>query len=402
MTLPIRVAEGAEAGVSDATDLVRRIHGAAGKLVLCVTGGGSLAISALLEVPGASRSVLEASVPYAAEALTRWLGARPEQYCSEATARAMAMAAYLRARDYAEENSDSPLAGIGCTASLASDRPKHSAHRIHAALQTADLTLVHSVELVKGQRTRKSEELLAAGLLLNLVAEFKKLSERLALALSSDEMPAVRRSVARTAWQSLLSGGQRVAPARPSSVATVPGANCMIFPGAFHPRHEGHRAMAVLAGQLTGRQVEHEISIVNVDKPPIDFMEMEERSAQFASDEPLWFTRAPTFAEKAELFPGATFVVGADTLVRIADAKYYGDESRRDAALSSLAASGCGFLVFGRCQEGRFQSLRDLELPSALMQLCKEVPEDAFRVDISSSALRASEGAGCAGKKSPA
>ena len=49
---------------------------------------------------------------------------------------------------------------------------------------------------------------------------------------------------------------------------------------------------------------------------------------------------------------------------------------------------GCRFLVFGRARDDRFQSLKDIELPSELRSICDEVPEAEFRVDVSSSALR--------------
>lgn len=379
---------------ADQPEFISRIHDAPGLLVLCATGGGSLAISSLLEVPGASRTVLEAAVPYAAEALARWLGAQPEQFCSEATARAMAMAAYLKAREYVTSSTQQPVAGIGCTASLASDRPKRGPHRIHLALQTDALTLAQSVELVKGRRTREEEEGVTATLILNLVADFKQLPQRLAVALAPDELLLGHRAIAGLAWRRLLSGAESLAGASmhaDGSARSLDGRR-VVFPGAFHPRHDAHRAMAKLAAQLTGGHVEHEISIVNVDKPPIDFIEMERRAEQFAADEGLWFTRAATFVEKADLFPGATFVVGIDTIVRIADAKYYGGEPGRDAALAALARAGCRFLVFGRYHEGRFQSLGHLKLPEPLMRLCGEVPAEAFRIDLSSTALRLGRG----------
>ena len=67
------------------------------RLVLGATGGGSQAISLLLGVPGALRSVLAAVVPYSSAALTEWLRSRPEHFCNEHTARLMAMAAYEQA-----------------------------------------------------------------------------------------------------------------------------------------------------------------------------------------------------------------------------------------------------------------------------------------------------------------
>jgi hypothetical protein len=138
---------------------------------------------------------------------------------------------------------------------------------------------------------------------------------------------------------------------------------------------------------LLGRPVEFEISIENVDKPPLDFTELAARAGQFA-DAPLWFTRAPTFAQKARLFPGAAFVVGADTIERIGEARYYGSPAARDAALEELAAAGTRFLVFGRVVEGRFCGLADLPLPSLLADMCTGVPAERFRRDISSTELR--------------
>ena len=65
--------------------------------VIAVTGGGSEAPAQLLTVPGASRTVMEALVPYHPSALAEFLGGRPDQACSAKTARAMAMAAFQRA-----------------------------------------------------------------------------------------------------------------------------------------------------------------------------------------------------------------------------------------------------------------------------------------------------------------
>jgi nicotinamide mononucleotide (NMN) deamidase PncC len=52
-----------------AGELIRQIHAAAVRMVLAISGGGSSAIGELLAVPGASRTVLEAVVPYSAAAL---------------------------------------------------------------------------------------------------------------------------------------------------------------------------------------------------------------------------------------------------------------------------------------------------------------------------------------------
>ena len=406
---------------------------------MSVTGGGSGAISELLEVPGASRTVLEAIVPYAAPALIAWLGAKPEHFCEPRTARSMAMVGFQRAGTYAAEEAgddkpgdakaDSaawPVAGIGCTASLASDRPKHGAHRAHIAAQTAAMTLTQSLELTKGQRSREEEERVVAALVLNAVAEVCGVDDRLDLGLLASERVETTRTVAPSSWQDLLLGkteavramdaadAEQPASARPhvglassshptssSSVASAaadptsalrlpPSAlRCLVFPGAFHPLHDGHRHMAKLAGERLGMPVEFEISIANVDKPPLDYTEMHARAQQFERGQALWFTRAPTFRQKSRIFPGATFIVGADTIVRIADPCYYDDDPRAcEAGISHIAAQGCRFLVFGRTTDAGFQTLSDLRLPESLRRICDEIPAEHFRHDVSSTELR--------------
>ena len=146
--------------------------------------------------------------------------------------------------------------------------------------------------------------------------------------------------------------------------------------------------MAAAAAGMLGCDVAFEISIDNVDKPPLDFIEIDRRARQFADGGAVWLTRAATFATKARLFPQATFVVGADTIERIGHPRYYADEAARDEAIESLAAAGCRFLVFGRLSDGRFRTLDDLRLPETLARLCRGVPQDAFREDVSSTEIR--------------
>ena len=87
-------------------------------------------------------------MPYAQTALADWLGGPVDHYCSERTARAMAMAAFERARELSDADPHT-LRGIGATASLASNRPKRGPHRIHVAWQSADTTVAISCEFAK-------------------------------------------------------------------------------------------------------------------------------------------------------------------------------------------------------------------------------------------------------------
>ncbi len=371
---------------ADRTQVVERIHASATPLVIAITGGGSGALSALLQLPGASATVLEAVVPYSAAALSDWLGGQPDQAASEATARTMAMAAFQRARRLSAADPRT-LRGIGATASLATTRPKRGPHRIHVAWQSADRTVAISCELEKGARTRGEEEELATNLVLSAVAEACGVDagsgERRVFG-GCKEFPR-REKHAPPEWTELLLGQRLVV-----YLSAQASQHTLVFPGAFHPVHAAHEKMAAIASQRYGAPVTWELSIANVDKPPLDFIEIADRLAGLAGRDVL-LSRAPTFVEKAALFLGCTFVVGADTIVRIGETRYYGDDLlSRDAAVAAIAARGCRFLVFGRVVGGQFRALADLALPPALRALCEDVPESEYRDDISSTTIRAS------------
>ena len=382
-------------------ELVRQIHDSPVKIVLAVSGGGTRAISALAEMAGASRTLLEAVVPYSSAAMAQWLGGRPDQFCAPSTTRRMAMAAMFRADELAD--STMPRAGVACTASLASDRPKQGPHRAHVSIQTIGLTVSQSLLLEKGLRRREQEEEIVARLVLNAVAEVCGVEDRLELDLSRNERLKCSRTAAPPLWQDLLCGkldsichppveqteGQQPSPGMTSpSLGRGRPSPKAVFPGAFNPVHKGHLEMAATAQELLGCEVEMEISVQNPDKPPLDYETIRRRVEQFSGKAAVWLTRAATFEEKSKLFPGAVFIVGADTIRRIAEPRYYGSRAGCQAALQGIASRGCRFLVFGRDSGTGFANLRHFDLPLVLRSICQEVPADTFRQDVSSTAIR--------------
>lgn len=169
----------------------------------------------------------------------------------------------------------------------------------------------------------------------------------------------------------------------------------LILSGSFRPVHDGHASMARVASEQVGAACAFELSIQNPDKPPLDYLAISERLAAFRGRVGrLFLTNAPTFIQKARIFPGVTFALGDDTIRRLIDARYYGGDAARDAILDEFEALGTRFLIFGRVDpEGQFRLLTPAEAgPRRVARFLESstagVPEDVFRSDLSSTKVR--------------
>ena len=368
--------------------LVRGIHDAPSMAVAVVTGGGALAVSWLLEVPGASRTLLEATVPYSAASLLDLLGYQPDQAASEATARDLARTAFDRAA--ALGPSGAPVVGIGCTAAIASDRPKRGPHRCHVVAWSSEAATVYSLQLAKDLRDRPGEERVVGKVVLRALADALSVDFDVPLELNEDEHLHVTRSPHQDPVGRLFAGEIRsVTVSERGDTLPDRRARGGVLPGSFNPLHEGHLRLAEAASEILDQPVVFELSILNVDKPPLPEREVRDRLHQLAGRGTMVVTRARVFSEKAALFPGCAFVVGFDTARRLIDPVYYGgSESVMLGALRGIRERGCSFLVAGRDVNGYFQTLADLAVPNGFEGMFEEVPEAKFRIDVSSSDVR--------------
>lgn len=372
---------------TDVHQLVQTLHNTPGRVVLVITGAGTQALAWLLGVAGASRTLLEALIPYDWQAFDDFLGQRPNQYVDAETARLMAGRALTRARLLCQDGE--AVIGLACTATVVTDRPKRGEHRAHIATWQSERVVSYTLHLEKGQRDREGEEGLVSRLILNALAQAYGLAGPLDLALGAGDNLTVTQfdlsEAAHQLYRRQIDYFGVYADGRTCGREAQPQ---VLLSGAFNPLHDGHLGMANAAETYLTRPVAFELAATNVDKPALPPQAVLERVAQFAGRWPVFVSNAPTFVEKARLYPGATFVTGYDTAERILHNRYYGhSDSEMLAALSTIRAQGCRFLVAGRVQDHeRFNTTRDLDIPAGFADLFQPLP--GFRHDISSTALR--------------
>jgi hypothetical protein len=371
--------------------LISALHASGRKAALAITGGGSGAIGELLRVPGGSRLLIEAQVPYDEMALATFLGFAPVQACSSETAIAMAQSARARAARLMPAGTD--LVGLGATAALVSDRPRRGEHRFHIAFANAAGIAHCTCVMAKGRRDRAAEEdLVSRAIVLWLARACGIAAPSPQSLLDADEHCAEAVVAPLDTIDQLLAGElDRVTVQPDGQMLLSASQSVVLFPGSFNPLHEGHVLLARVAEELRQQPLAFEISVTNVDKPPLAGETVKHRIAQFAWKSPVELTRAPTFVEKSRLFSRTTFVIGADTAERLVAPKYYGDdEVQMHVALEEIASSGGSFLVAVRIDAaGRVRALNDIPVPPRYADLFSEIPEHRFRLDISSSEIRA-------------
>ncbi len=168
-------------------EVVGAIHAAPGKVSIVVTGAGTSALAWLFGEAGASRTVLNARIPYSSAALNEFTGKVAKQHVSADEANLMARSALEEAERLGGED-DELLAGVACTAAIATDRVRRGENRCHVALAASDgRAAVMSLELSKGERDRAGEEDIVSRMVLNAVAEAKRVEPRLQIPLLADE-----------------------------------------------------------------------------------------------------------------------------------------------------------------------------------------------------------------------
>ncbi len=373
--------------MSDPDALVKELHRSPLRLAIVCAGGGTRVLPWLLSAPGASRTVLDAQVPYDPAALAAYVGAPVEAAVSPDTAKRLAECAFHRAR--ALRPGHEPLAGVACTAALGTDRERRGEEQAFICVRTEkEVRLLH-LQFRKGAANRDRQENGVAEEILNALAATAGAFGRLSVAWGDAATvettlvpvadPLAIQLCADSDWVRIERDG-RMVPRGQAAPA--------VLSGSFHPSHAGHLRLADVAEQVLECAIDLELSQSNADKSDIFMAEVARRIDLIRGLRPVLVTRAPTFLEKARLFPGRCFVLGYDTAARLVQDRFYGGADQLAAAFRELQELGCQFLVAGREEKGTFRGLDDIALPDGTADLFQGIPEQVFREDVSSTAIR--------------
>jgi phosphopantetheine adenylyltransferase len=362
------------------------LHASRYRCALVVAGAGSKALSWLLEISGSSRTLIEATIPYSKESLAAFLGKYPDSAVSMKTAQYMAQKAFCKAKVFEEDQRS--IIGLGCTATIVTDREKQGAHRGYISTMSNKGLKNWKLELQKGLLTRSEEEESISLAIINAISNTINIQPKLNIDFGKDsklEELELDYGVSRVVEKCDYI---YVDVELPMEIENKVNAKA-ILSGSFDPLHSGHISLLEASKSYLDMEVIFELSMSNVDKADLTIEKTNIRINQAFGKWPIIVTRSDTFIKKAKLFPGCVFVVGFDTALRVIDFQYY--ENNIDNMINQLEEIkelGCRFLVASRCINGILLTEKDLEVPEAFKEMFFELPVDLFREDISSTGIR--------------
>ena len=361
--------------------LVEKIHKTPHKTVIAITGGGTEAIGELLRHGNGSATLLEAVVPYDSKAFDNFVRGTPDKYCSPGAARDLAMAAFQRAVNLT--NTHYNMIGIGASSSLAKDGERVGReHHAYIAVQTANQTSTYILSLHNNGYSRENEEHLTSNAIIKALGHACQVED-----YSPESFTTADETIA-----DVVLGFKKVFTIETGYIPVFESNNRIIFPGAFNPLHQQHAAMAAKVSELTGQKIDLELCVRNVDKPALNYQEINARVANLkALNGNNWLkdihlTSTPTFAEKSTWFPNSTFLVGWDTFRRISDAKY----GNLNEVIETFHNNHTNFIVFHRVVDGKSSSEEDInQIHPELLKISKIYGADVLpHIEMSSSQIR--------------
>eukprot|EP00758_Cryptobia_borreli_P004851 Tbor_TRINITY_DN4615_c0_g1::TRINITY_DN4615_c0_g1_i1::g.14912::m.14912 len=394
--------------------VIEEIHASKYKFGMIVTGAGSSSIAALMAVPGCSNTLLDAHIPYSFDRSEKILDYQPSQCVCAEVGRQLSQHAYFQSIQVNSNIHPETIVGLGLTAAIKTSRIRKGKDQMFLSCWSYNRVTDYELQL-PSDTDREGQERLIAASIIKSMADFCHIDIPDAK-ISEWGIKDVNMKVFEN-WGSPLrmihtpleknivlynTHGEVRADMPPFSQETMnhETTTYLIFPGTFEPLHWGHTELERVACNIISKkyptkriQVTYEISLTRADKENItEEKEIEKKVSQFIEmNKRVIVTNAKLFVEKAKMFPNHIFILGYDTAKRVVDAKYYGG-SREEMInkINEIRDCGCSFVVGGR-KEGEswkdFENNKD-EMPESIRDLFLGIPEEDFRIDISSTEIR--------------
>jgi len=444
------------------------------KLNLYTTGGGTPAIGVLTGIAGASNCIFEARLPYATlvtDKIIKPFLAEANGYCNKEVALALTEAAYNDIiSTYLEETKDLDslttcnFIGIGSTSAIMSKTIKKGDHRMHAFYKKSNNGLItecvqYDFILSKGKRSREDEDKVIADVILNKILadatnlqsevvenEYLFEEEKIIKTVHTLDNPIDEVLEGKKKFVLFIPNNKSNSDNKFTVFTNIKITNSIIFPGSFNPLTIGHVQLILETINHLGFSSEDHPPIIleiglNADKGALTRVQIEGRIKQILDQLNIHgiknigiaVTSSPLYLQKTEIFQQCTYIIGADTAIRLLDPKYTKDcIFELVYSLSLIQSRGTKFIVGGRiCKEysnlfegrickgysnlfeGRickgysnltsikkkdsvlsepFLTLKDIfeicpvKLPDKCKEMFDEIP--GFRIDISSTIIR--------------